>query len=410
MYSMRVQFMLCRGVCTVIAVATVMSISHIGYEVYRDKIKPLVLDPHCQQALRDAPGDAPVVEEYNPNIHNATVSPNQSSEIRHIAFLKAHKCASSTMMNIFYRFGNKRNLNFVLPFKGTYLDMRDQRDHVTLIPPDMESGYDILCNHLHQYNHQVIAGFLPSDTVYFAIVREPFQRMYSAFHFYRNVYHFKELMEIKGPDPFETYINDPGAYELKAGGLSQTNNKMARDFGFPLRDYKNVYKFKEHLKKLDKEFNLVIIADLFYESIVLMRRILKWPMDDILFLKINAHSHKTITMKNIPDQLKPYLALDNMLYDHFLSKFKERIALEGPTFGDEVDYFQSINTKTTEFCQRNTTDKQLTFRANDWHDTFDVTRDDCDLLSLHEVPFVNLIRTKHKERLRRLGANVTFLF
>ena len=43
------------------------------------------------------------------------------SESRHcrektkIVYLKTHKCASSSLQNIFLRFGEKRNLNFVLP-------------------------------------------------------------------------------------------------------------------------------------------------------------------------------------------------------------------------------------------------------------------------------------------------------
>ncbi|XP_067684330.1 galactose-3-O-sulfotransferase 2-like [Haliotis asinina] len=335
---------------------------HIGYEVYSGQTKLRVMDIHCQQEFSDDPGRSSA-HGYKQTIQSPSVLPNHSSEVRHIAFLKVHKCASSTMMNIFFRFGNRRNLNFVLPFKDTYVDLRDQRQRLTVIPPVTSTGYDILCNHLHRYSHQLIAQFLPSDTVYFAIVREPFQRMHSAFNFYRNVHHFKEMMEIKGPDPFETYINDPGAYELRAGGLSQTNNKMARDFGFPLRHYKDIPKFKDYLKLLDKEFDLVIVADMFYESLVLMRRILKWPMEDILFLKVNTHPHRSVTMKTIPDKLKPYLALDYLLYDHFLAKFNKRIAAEGPTFYDEVQYFERINTKTTKFCQSKNAGRQLTFHA-----------------------------------------------
>ena len=38
-----------------------------------------------------------------------------------VAFLKTHKCASTTIQNILLRFGRNNNLNFVLPSKGHLL-------------------------------------------------------------------------------------------------------------------------------------------------------------------------------------------------------------------------------------------------------------------------------------------------
>ena len=38
-----------------------------------------------------------------------------------IAFLKTHKCASSSVQNILMRFGLENELNFVLPSAGNYL-------------------------------------------------------------------------------------------------------------------------------------------------------------------------------------------------------------------------------------------------------------------------------------------------
>ena len=43
------------------------------------------------------------------------------NKVRNIAFLKTHKCASSTVQNILMRFGVNNDLNFVLPSRGNYL-------------------------------------------------------------------------------------------------------------------------------------------------------------------------------------------------------------------------------------------------------------------------------------------------
>ena len=45
-----------------------------------------------------------------------------------IVYLKTHKCASSSLQNIFLRFGEKRNLNFVLP-KGRVHWEKSNRVH-----------------------------------------------------------------------------------------------------------------------------------------------------------------------------------------------------------------------------------------------------------------------------------------
>ena len=37
-----------------------------------------------------------------------------------IVYLKTHKCASSSLQNIFLRFGEKRNLSFVLPLERVH--------------------------------------------------------------------------------------------------------------------------------------------------------------------------------------------------------------------------------------------------------------------------------------------------
>ena len=42
-------------------------------------------------------------------------SSEECREETKIVYLKTHKCASSSLQNIFLRFGEKRDLNFVLP-------------------------------------------------------------------------------------------------------------------------------------------------------------------------------------------------------------------------------------------------------------------------------------------------------
>ena len=46
-----------------------------------------------------------------------------------IAFLKTHKCASSSVQNILMRFGLKNQLNFALPSAGNYVGRWEEVDN-----------------------------------------------------------------------------------------------------------------------------------------------------------------------------------------------------------------------------------------------------------------------------------------
>ena len=49
---------------------------------------------------------------------------------------------------------------------------------------------------------------------------------------------------------------------------------------------------KEYVEFLEEEFDLVLIADYFDESVVLMKRLLCWELDDVLFVKTNERLDK----------------------------------------------------------------------------------------------------------------------
>ena len=51
----------------------------------------------------------------------------QCRPVRKVAYLKAHKCASTTMQNIFLRHALSQDLDVVVPATGVYLAHGDER-------------------------------------------------------------------------------------------------------------------------------------------------------------------------------------------------------------------------------------------------------------------------------------------
>ncbi len=256
------------------------------------------------------------------------------------------------MLNILYRFGYTRSTNFALPRKGNYIELVD-RSNVIPIPPN--TSYDILCNHLQVFSYPKVAKIMPQDTVYIAIVREPFERLHSSFEYYRNQLHREYLMKAAGTDPFRTFIENPMSFEPLNPIESFTNNRMALDFGYPpgkINDANNVQRFLDHV---DSIFDLVLVSDVFDESLILLRRRMKWAMKDVLYIRKNVHvSPLNISLQGYNRKLvdSNILRLDIILFKHFLGKLKKEISKAGETFVEEVAYFQTARHRALEYCSK----------------------------------------------------------
>lgn len=71
-----------------------------------------------------------------------------------------------------------------------------------------------------------------------------------------------------------------------------TNNRMALEFGFPLEVFRSRKKktaaITEYLDQLDSEMDLILVVEKLEESMVLLRRILNWKLQDILYIHKNS--------------------------------------------------------------------------------------------------------------------------
>ena len=232
-------------------------------------------------------------------LYNTTVL----SEVRHVAFLKVHKTGSSTIQNLFFRFGYKRKLSLVLPTKGNKL-----LPEIPLLDPLKGKSYDILAIH-SRFNESVFRSIVPNDSTYIGIVRDPFEVMISSAYYHRYVWHVPYLQKAPVDKFIESLIRFPEMYDPQEYSL--TKNSMADVFGFPkgfnLSDKSVIRNYLEYLGTI---FRLVLITEHLNESLVLMKRYFNWRLEDILYIPLNEYRHPSLKELNIT-------ALDQ-------SKFKER--------------------------------------------------------------------------------------
>ncbi|KAL4221995.1 Galactose-3-O-sulfotransferase 3 [Mactra antiquata] len=314
---------------------------------------------------------------------------NFREEQRHVAFLKVHKAASTTLQTIFFRFGYERNLSFVLPEDGHYVSSSTS-EFFKLIPPLYGDHYDIICNHA-VFNYTKFSTFMPKDTIYLGIVREPFRQFISAFHYYKEVYHV-EYLTIIPDDPIENLILYPGRYDYN---LSLTMNSMAHDFGFLHSHYNDDTDQKIHLylEELGTVFDFVLIAEYLDESLILMKRLLNWSFRDILYISKNVRSSDDEVSEPLMAAFRKRNRLDYMLYEFFYGRFLKRYSEAGEDIQDEVQTFKEILVKVQTWCFNQHTER-LNINETKWNKDFTVTSLDCKILSIHELPFIKLLKER----------------
>ncbi|XP_062566474.1 galactosylceramide sulfotransferase-like [Saccostrea cucullata] len=331
---------------------------------------------------------------------------NSNTPRHHIAYIKVHKAASSTIQNILLRYGYLRNLTFVLGRNANMypnvISITESITNYNIEPPPKNRTFDILCSHVI-YNRDSFRAIMPRDTIYLASVREPFTVFISTLHYFRPPY----IFNTNASDPISMYLTNPGKYEPEVKN-SLTNNRMAFELGFPLHLFhsKNLTGINVYLKKLDKEMDLILVVERLEESIVLLRRLLHWELQDVLYLPKNKFEEldnktksklkeKFYLQKGAKQKFEKWATLDYILYKFAVEKLERQIQSQNADFHDEVAYFKFIRKKVEEFClkqsrpYRNVT---LTVKASVWNDRFVVDSLMCSQMILRESYFVKEIR------------------
>ncbi|XP_060071095.1 galactose-3-O-sulfotransferase 3-like [Ylistrum balloti] len=323
----------------------------------------------------------------------------RGNPVQHIAFIKVHKAASTTMENIFLRYGYEHDLVFALPRKkdrGGIKFLTKQN----ILPIPKNKHIDIFCTHV-RYVKEDFHDMLPGDAVYIGIVREPFSQFESSIRFLRQ----KVVVDIPVKNPVWEYLAHNEKY-MKHGGdrIPTTYNFMSYDFGFPIELFwkTDFNAMQDYLLKLNEEFDIVLIMEHLDESIVLMRRLLNWDLRFVLYGKLNAKKSLDSRLKFGPNEEKLYqnwAKLDYALYYFFLQKHKERIQNQPPDFFEELAYFRETRMKYDHFCSGllagNISKSQLSFEGSAWNKPFIISKENCEKLYIHDVTFINILKRRH---------------
>ncbi|XP_017163198.1 galactosylceramide sulfotransferase isoform X2 [Poecilia reticulata] len=248
-----------------------------------------------------------------------------------IMFMKTHKTASSTILNILYRFGEKHKLKFALPNRRN--DFCYPQPFLCSQVKDYRPGecFNILCNHM-RFNYQEVSKLLPPNTLYVTILRDPVHLFESAFHYFQKI--IPLTWRISGNNKLTEFLNNPEAfYSLEAINSFYLKNLLFFDFGFDNNLKANDPRVMKEILYLSKLFHLVLIAEYFEESLILLKDLLCWSMEDILYFKLNVRRTSSVSRLDPETRAKAlqWNWADWKLYQHFNATFWERVEAYGRT-------------------------------------------------------------------------------
>ncbi|XP_004386774.1 galactose-3-O-sulfotransferase 4 [Trichechus manatus latirostris] len=317
-----------------------------------------------------------------------------------LVFLKTHKSGSSSVLNLLHRYGDRHGLRFALPTRYQFGYPRlFQASRVKNYHPQdgrAQPHFHILCHHM-RFNLKEVLQVMPSDSFFFSIVRDPAALAHSAFSYYkstssafrkapslaaflanprafywpgargdhyaRNLLWFDfglpfppdmrtkrgNLHPLRDPNPPQLHVVpsgagpraqtlDPNALFHPAPTVANGRHQMSSPTSSDLESSSFI---QWGLAWLDSVFDLVLVAEYFDESLVLLADALCWGLDDVVGFMHNAQAggeqglsaaregRWTDEEQQLAAQARTWNNLDWALYVHFNRSLWTRIEKYG---------------------------------------------------------------------------------
>uniref|UniRef100_A0A4W6EZN6 Galactose-3-O-sulfotransferase 4 n=1 Tax=Lates calcarifer TaxID=8187 RepID=A0A4W6EZN6_LATCA len=266
-----------------------------------------------------------------------------------VVFLKTHKTGGSTVQNLLFRMGEKDRATFAFPYYTYQFSLpfpfRFRAEFVDELP-DSSSQFDILCSHMRLDVEQV-KQIMPPNTTYITILREPLQTFESVFSYYTSTIPAftlaKKVAETaEHKSALSVFLESPESFwDPKEPENGLAKNPMSFDLGLNSQQWNSSW--PADLTLLKETFQLVMIAEHFDESLVLLGALLKLELEELAYLRLNTRSPKYVTLLDdiTKARLRAWNSLDVLLYDFFLKLFWEKAEQYG---------LERLNRDVTEMC------------------------------------------------------------
>lgn len=315
---------------------------------------------------------------------------NSCHPARHVVFLKTHKAGSSTVFNILLRYAAEEGLVLALPQSPAlyqhYLPMLFDPDKLL----DLRSAGmspNVVAMHM-RFDRDALMSVMPSDTRFVTIMRQPVALFRSLYDYYALGRHFN------GESLEEFVFNEEHVRFLKEHRYARSLgfNQMAFDLGLDPEDFDNHTRVSALISLAESTFDVVMLAERFSESLVLLRHALCLPsLRSVVAFRKNALLNRTALTPRLTARVSELNAADVEIYGHFARRLDMQIEQLGrERVATEAAQIQALTQKWLARCGVEETARHRvvvqSLRDDMKHD------ETCRMLALSELEFTRELR------------------
>ncbi|XP_077867491.1 galactosylceramide sulfotransferase-like [Saccoglossus kowalevskii] len=308
----------------------------LSYKRVKHKQKHLIPQPHGIKLTEDTKQINVRDQKFNASILTMQRLDTCTPEHNFI-YVKTYKTGSSTLAALLKRYGLRNNLTAALSSLSTKLNLLRIRESEVLAIKysciETFPGYNYIASHIQNYDYNSLKALIPTAK-FVSILRSPFKQFESLYYYTRNT---KRLEN--SSNPFATYLQKTEASKRKVKSFLDC-------FGIKAGQ-------ESRLVELDKEFDLVLITEYMDESLVLLKKMMCWTFDDILYRsrKVSKRKRQPIT-KAMERILSKGLANDLIVYQHFNRTLWHKIDNYDGDFEHDLFRFRARLSEVTENCDK----------------------------------------------------------
>ncbi|XP_043834218.1 galactosylceramide sulfotransferase-like [Dromiciops gliroides] len=268
-----------------------------------------------------------------------------------IVFMKTHKTASSTLLNILFRFGQKHKLKFAFP--SGYNDFNYPSFFKRSLVHNYRPGdcFNIICNHM-RFHYSEVHSLVAPNATFITVLRDPARLFESSFHYFGMVVPF--TWKLTGRDKLAKFLQDPTRYYNPQGfNAYYLHNLLFFDLGYDNELDPRSPQVAEHILEVEQRFHLVMLQEYFDESLVLLKELLCWELEDILYFKLNARRASAVPRLSgeLYRRATAWNQLDALLYRHFNASFWRKVEAFGrERMAREVASLRRENERMRRIC------------------------------------------------------------
>lgn len=225
------------------------------------------------------------------------------------------------------RYAANEDLNVAIPAKGNYLSSATLfNKSVFLDTPWNSLQFQVFTLH-NRWNYDDLIALMGYSTKIFTIVRDPvdlFESMYSYAHLGGSYGNLSLKDFIRAISTNQTFLKTT-AKNRKAGRFGR--NQISWDLGIEPSRYDDKQFIAERIKEFDAQFQLVMVAERFEESLILLRHLLCWPIEHVTHLVLNQRKKEKTVELTWSERLilKDWLQADYQIYDYYVKVFDEKV-------------------------------------------------------------------------------------